>query len=124
MQAPAWSTFLERPLSIKGGQRKLNITNGGAAAEYTEVKSKKGSLPILMPLGRSKKAVADENKVNTGMAMTVIDPIDVIYVKDGSKPMHIAPSKKIVLDKILSGQGTFSEYFPMMELNIGVSDFY
>ena len=66
----------------------------------------------MVPVGRSKKAVADENKVNTGMAMTVIDPIDVIYVKDGSKPMHIEPSKKVVLDNILSGQGTFSEHFP------------
>ena len=41
VQAPAWST-LEIPLSIKGGRRKLNITNGGAAAEYTEDKSKRG----------------------------------------------------------------------------------
>ena len=67
--------------------------------------------------------MADENKVNTGMVMIVIDPIDVIYVKDGSKPIHIEPSK-VVLDKVLSGQGTFSEHFQMMEPNLGVGDFY
>ena len=55
--------------------------------------------------------------------MIVIDPIDVIYVKDGSKPIHIEPSK-VVLDKVLSGEGTFSEHFPMMEPDLGVSDFY
>jgi hypothetical protein len=122
VQAPAWST-VEIPFSVNGGRRKLNITNGGATAEYTEVKSKKRRLPILVPVGRSKKAVTDENKVNAGMAMTVTDPIDVIYVKDGSQPIHIEPSK-VVLDKVLSGQGSFSEYFPMMEPNSGVSDFY
>jgi hypothetical protein len=126
VRAPRGSV-LEIPFSLKGEPRKINVTNQGAAAECAENKSRKRRMPTLLPMGGSKKAAIDGDSI--GMGMKVIDPIDVIYLKENG-PQHITPMR-VMADKIIrgydmneNGEDTLSGHFPMLEPNLGVSDFF